>query len=219
MIVLGPRPDGPQDLLDEPMQLSLADKAKLGIQLDAEEDNREHMQWELRMALERIHSSAGHSLPIGGVPASESKPFDGMDPVSSALLMELATSVMPEKPQPVVSEARYTPEQRRASIARWMAKRARRHLISQTKYRKMKDVAVNKARCKGGKFIKKSERERLEREAAAAAAAVAAIEPVKFEPVLGKVYLAPTMAASIKPQFGADSEWQRQYNFFAQSEE
>lgn len=76
MIVLGPRPDGPQDLLDEPMQLSLADKvhaplfrplpclrvavapyhhqprpfttsglqAKLGIELDAEDYNREHMQ-------------------------------------------------------------------------------------------------------------------------------------------------------------------------------
>lgn len=200
-------------------------------------------------------------------------------------LQELAASVMPEKPLPVVSEARYTPEQRRASIARsildslplvagvallvcavdaaadaghvhtafrphpsslpspatlgitqnsrrslrletvppfclrWMAKRARRHLTSQTKYRKMKDVAVSKARCKGGKFIKKSERERLEREAAAAAAAVAAIEPVKAEPVLGKVDSVVTTTASIKPQFGVDSEWQRQYNFFAQSEE
>ena len=39
------------------------------------------------MALEKIRSSAGHSLPIGGVSGSESKPFDGMDPVSSALLM------------------------------------------------------------------------------------------------------------------------------------
>lgn len=219
LIFLGSRPDGPQDLLDEPMQLSLADKAKLGIQLDADEDNREHMQWELRMALEKIRSSAGHSLPIGGVSGSESKPFDGMDPVSSALLMELAASVMPEKPQPIVCEARYTPQQRRASIARWMAKRARRHLTSQTKYRKMKDVAVNKARCKGGKFIKKSERERLAREAAAAAAAVAAMEPVQIEPVLGKFDAVFTTAASIKPQFGADSEWQRHYSFFAQSEE
>ena len=38
------------------------------------------------MALEKIHSNAGHSQPIGGAPA-ENKPLDGMDPVSSALLM------------------------------------------------------------------------------------------------------------------------------------
>ena len=39
------------------------------------------------MALERIHTYAGHSQPIGGIKAQEHNPCTGMDAVSSALLM------------------------------------------------------------------------------------------------------------------------------------
>lgn len=222
-VVFGAHPDGPQDLLDEPMQLSLADKAHLGMPLEhanfmGDDIHGDHLQWELRMALERIHSSAGHSQPIGGVSAQENKPLEGMDPVSSALLMELATSVMPDKPRTVTHEARYSPAQRKLAIQRWMAKRARRHLTSQTKYTKMKDVAVSKARCKGGKFIKKSERERLEREAAAAAAAAAPAVSVKTE-IAMPVEPAVAATATDKGPWTADDAWQRAYNFYAQSEE
>lgn len=229
-VFLGARPDGPQDLLDEPMQLSLADKAHLGMPLENAEDfhnmnsDCDHLQWELRMALERIHTSAGHSQPIGGVAAHENKPFEGMDPVSSALLMELATTVMPEKPHTVTYEARYSPAQRKLAIQRWMAKRSRRHLTSQTKYRKMKDVAVSKARCKGGKFIKKSERERMEREAAAAEAAAAAavatsVADQKVEVKTENTFIVAEPAAMEKAAWTSEDAWQRAYNFYAKSEE
>jgi len=213
-IIMGPRLDGPQDLLDEPMQLSLADKAKLGLTLEHQDGfNSEHLQWELRMALEKIHSNAGHSQPIGGAPA-ENKPLDGMDPVSSALLMELAATVMPDRPQTITNEAKYSRLNRKAAIKRWMEKRARRHLTSQTKYRKMKDVAVSKARCKGGKFIKKSERERMAREEAEAAAAKA-----QAEALLAKDPAMYYPAPAVKGAWGEDTEWQRAYNFLAQREE
>jgi hypothetical protein len=206
-VIFTPHPNGPRDLLDEPMALSLADKAKLGMDMEPSDGfNSEHLQWELRMALERIHTNAGHSQPIGGVSPAENKPFDGMDPVSSALLMELAATVMPEKPPIVTNETRYTPAQRKVAIKRWMAKRARRHLTSQTKYRKMKDVAVGKARCKGGKFIKKSERERLERLEREAADAMLMTE-------------AFAMKDSGAFQRVDKSEWHQAYNFYARNEE
>lgn len=231
-VYLAARPDGPKDLLDEPMQLSLADKAHLGMPLEHAEDYHhltsahqdDHLQWELRMALERIHTNAGHSQPIGGVEARETKPFEGMDPVSSALLMELATTVMPEKPDTVTYETRYSPSQRKLAIQRWMAKRARRHLTSQTKYRKMKDVAVSKARCKGGKFIKKSERERMEREEREAAAAAASCTTdavaVKMEQVVEiPQVVQPIGMEAKKLSWAGDSAWQTAYNFYARSEE
>lgn len=223
MIVLGPSTDGPQDLLDEPMQLSLADKAKLGMQLDHSDGvNSEHLQWELRKALEKIHSFAGHAQPIGGVEAAENKPFDGMDPVSSALLMELAASVMPEKPKTVTNDVKYSPTQRKMAIKRWLEKRARRHLTSQTKYAKMKHVAVGKARCKGGKFIKKSERERLarlEQERNEQAAALAADTTMQVTFTLPVVEEPVAVVAAPKESWAGASDWQHAYALFARSEE
>merc|ERR1712188_69360 len=111
---------------------------------------------------------------------------------------------MPEQPPVCSNEAKYTPAQRKIAIKRWKEKRARRHLTSQTKYRKMKDVAVGKARCKGGKFIKKSERERMAREAAEAELGEANKE----------ICITP-----VKDMWGENAEWQAAYNFYAQSEE
>lgn len=223
MIILGPHPDGPQDLLDAPMQLSLADKAQLGMQLDHTDGvHSEHIQWELRKALEKIHSFAGHEQPIGGVQPSENKPFDGMDAVSSALLVELAESVMPEKPNALTDSVKYSPAQRKLAIKRWLEKRARRHLTSQTKYRKMKDVAVGKARCKGGKFIKKSERERLarlEQEQNEQAAALAADTTMQVTFTLPVAEEAVGAAVDAKASWAGASDWQHAYNFFARSEE
>lgn len=201
MVFFGVGEDGPTDLLDEPMALSLADKAKLGIDLEPSQDFINcDLQWELRMALERIHSSEGHVLPIGGVIPAANKPFDGMDMISSAMLMELATTVMPEKPTIMAHDSKYTPSQRKAAITRWMEKRARRHLISQTKYRKMKDVAVSKARCRGGKFIKKSERERLAR--------------------LEEIALISLPVLESKGHWNGETpDWQHTYSFYAQGEE
>merc|ERR1711907_255630 len=71
------------------------------------------------------------------------------------MLVELAAAVMPEKPFAMGSGSRYTPAQRKIAIKRWLEKRARRHLTSKTKYLKMKDVAVKKSRCVGGKFVEK----------------------------------------------------------------
>merc|ERR1712227_1058481 len=161
VFVLGASSDVP-DRLDEPMILSLADRAALQ---EAVSDPREHVQWELRKALDRIHEHSGNDR-IGGPEPADDNPFDGMDPYSSAMLVELAQSVMPSKPV-VATGSKYTPDQRRAAIRRWRDKRSRRHLISQTKYKKMKDVAVGKARCKGGKFISKAERARMAAEEAA----------------------------------------------------
>jgi len=231
-VIFGARPDGPPDLLDEPMQLSLADKSDLGISLEHAEGFHnvgtdrlgdtdhlgDHLQWELRMALEKIHSNAGHSRPIGGVAAQENKPFDGMDPVSSALLLELATTVMPDKQHSAACETRYSPSQRKYAIQRWMAKRARRHLTSQTKYRKMKDVAVSKARCKGGKFIKKSERERMAREEQERLAREGA-SIVKTEDVFVISSAATPAVGMAKAPWSSEDAWQRAYAFYAKSEE
>merc|ERR1711988_1982104 len=92
----------------------------------------------------------------------------GMDADSTAMLQDLAHAVMPTQPV-VATGTKYTPEQRKAAIRRWLDKRSRRHLTSQTKYKKMRDVAVGKARCKGGKFISKAERARMAAEAEEAA--------------------------------------------------
>ena len=166
------------------------------------------------MALERIHTSAGHSAPIGGTRPAENKPFDGMDAVSSAMLMELASSVMEPKVAAVRSHQKYDAAQRKAAIKRWMDKRSRRHLVSQTKYSKMKDVALNKNRSKGGKFIKKSERERLEREEAAANSAMQQIQMEQVQVV------APIMAAPVKDQWLHDaSAWEKEYAIHARPEE
>lgn len=221
IVFLTASPNGPADLLDEPMELSLADKARLGIQMEHDQNyNSEHLQFELRMALERIRSDAGYSVPLGGAAPAENKPFDGMDPVSSAMLMELAATVMPQKtPQVAANDIRYTPAQRQFAIKRWMAKRARRHLTSQTKYVKMKAVAVNKSRCKGGKFIKKSERERMEREARdreEAMLAVATVTPVLEAPVAAVASIAAVGKA--KEPWVTDP-WQQAYNFYARPEE
>jgi len=51
--------------------------------------------------------------------------------------------------------ARYSPEQRKAAIMRWLVKRQHRHLIPKTRYVKMKAVALSKPRCSTGKFSKK----------------------------------------------------------------
>jgi len=220
MIFFGAGGNGPADLLDEPMALSLADKAKLGIDLEPCQDFNCDLQWELRMALERIHSSEGHVVPIGGCTPTANKPFDGMDMVSSAMLMELATTVMPEQPAIMAHDSKYTPTQRKAAITRWMEKRARRHLISKTKYRKMKDVAVSKARCRGGKFIKKSERERLallEKENLEK-------ENLEKENASTLAYPVPTTATPLvleskTPWNGDTPDWQNAYNFYARSEE
>jgi hypothetical protein len=168
------------------------------------------------MALERIHSSAGHAAPIGGNRPAENKPFDGMDAVSSAMLMELASSVM----EPTVTARRgvsmrkkYDGSQRKLAITRWMDKRSRRHLVSQTKYSKMKNVALNKNRSKGGKFIKKSERERLELEAAAKEP----VEQIRLETIQ---VAAPIMAASIKDHWQPDlTAWEKEYAMHALPEE
>merc|ERR1711865_928970 len=114
--------------------------------------------------------------------------------------MELATTVMPEYPTIMANDSKYSPHQRRAAIKRWMEKRARRHLTSQTKYRKMKDVAVSKARCRGGKFIKKSEREAM------AKAEEARLEEEKMKMLL----LPPAMEtqASKEPWNGDMPDWQ-----------
>merc|ERR1711998_250526 len=178
IFVFDAAPGGPPDRLDEPMTLSIADKAAL---VEAVDSRNEHVQWELRKALDKIHSHAGHPEPLGtrlneGRRNVMEDPFDGMDADSSAMLMDLAQSVMPTQPI-VASGAKYTPEQRRAAINRWLDKRSRRHLTSQTKYKKMKDVAVGKSRCKGGKFISKAERARLEAEAAASPPLLTAMEP------------------------------------------
>lgn len=205
--------------LDEPMSLSIADKAAHGLDFDQNSPS-EHIQWELRMALERIHSSAGHVVPIGGNQPAENKPFDGMDAVSSAMLMELASSVMAPKQPQLLSSKKYDAAQRKAAIKRWMDKRSRRHLVSQTKYSKMKNVALSKNRSKGGKFIKKSERERLEREEAAAKAAVEQMAAeIRLETVKEQI-VAPIMAAPVKDQWQPDlSEWEKQYAMLAQPEE
>jgi len=166
-------------------------------------------QWELRMALERIHSSAGHAAPIGGNRPAENKPFDGMDAVSSAMLMELASSVM----ELTVTARRgvskkYDGSQRKLAITRWMDKRSRRHLVSQTKYSKMKNVALNKNRSKGGKFVKKSERERLELEAAAKEP----VEQIRLETI--------QVAAPIKDHWQPDlTAWEKEYAVHALPEE
>merc|ERR1711934_693368 len=74
---------------------------------------------------------------------------------------ELASSVMDVKPEIPCNKVKFTATQRKAAIKRWMEKRARRHLVSQTKYNKMKSVALGKNRCGGGKFVKKSELEKI----------------------------------------------------------
>jgi len=223
-------PHGPPDRLDEPMTLSIADKAAL---VEAVDSSNEHVQWELRKALEKIHSHAGNQAVIGGgTPAAEDNPFDGMDAYSSAMLLDLAQSVMPTQPI-VATGAKYTPEQRRAAINRWLDKRSRRHLTSQTKYKKMKDVAVGKSRCKGGKFISKAERARLEAEAAAAAAMPVQPMPVQQPmPVADDLLSMIASPLSVSPQLVAaecammgkdprsqDAEWMARYELYTRSEE
>jgi len=189
-VVFMHHPDGPTDLLDQPMStnmgLSLADQTKQGVQYGPIDAESEHLQRQLRMALERIHHKAGHSAPIGvtihygaeNAAAEQPKPLDGMDPVSSAMLLELAETVMPQK-SVMHGDRKYTPAMRQIKIQRWMAKRTRRHLAAKTKYTKMKDVAVSKRRCVAGRFVKKSEMERMLGVQAGMHAAMQAMEQVK----------------------------------------
>lgn len=222
-------PHGPPDRLDEPMTLSIADKAAL---VEAVDSSNEHVQWELRKALDKIHSHAGNQAGIGGggTPAAEQdNPFDGMDAYSSAMLLDLAQSVMPTQPV-VATGAKYTPEQRRAAITRWLDKRSRRHITSQTKYKKMKDVAVGKARCKGGKFISKAERARMAAEAAEAAEAAAAVAlpapqtddllAVLNKPMVSPLALVSGEAAMLgKDPRSQDVEWMARYELYTRAEE
>ena len=168
------------------------------------------------MALERIHANAGHCSPIGGASPKINMPFDGMDAVSSAMLMELASSVMePSQPTARTVHKKYTKEERKVAIERWMAKRARRHLVPQTKYNKMKAVAVNKNRSKGGKFIKKSEREKLEKaEREAAQVAQKISQEFYLEPA--NALVAPPVKDQWMPELSA---WKQQYAQYAQPEE
>merc|ERR1711988_1103504 len=133
------------------------------------------------------------------------------------MLVELAATVMPQKPVAPTDTTRYNSAQRKLAINKWLAKRQRRHLTSQTKYVKMKDVAVAKARCKGGKFVKKSERERMEREQAAAEEAMRAMEKVKEQAVATPV-ASFDISNKDYPQKG-DATWHAMYAFYAQSEE
>lgn len=226
-VIFGLHPNGPSDLLDEPMNLSLADKAKMGMYFGPNDAESEHLQLQLRMALEKIHTNAGHSQPISSAEPAEHKPLDGMDPVSSAMLVELAAAVMPEKPFAMGSGSRYTPAQRKIAIKRWLEKRARRHLTSKTKYLKMKDVAVKKSRCVGGKFVKKSDLARMEQERAAAEAAMLVVEKyndpamlalsVKEEAVGLPVADDMAFANSGKP--ASDAAWNAMYSMYARAEE
>merc|ERR1711934_1060663 len=107
------------DPLNEHISLSLADKAHLGLEFGCDEDDAasEHLQWELRMALERIHSNAGNSAPILGTSPTFGVATDGMDAVSSAMLLELASDMMP-KGSPERGIKKYTRDERKVAIKR-----------------------------------------------------------------------------------------------------
>lgn len=191
------------------MELSLADKSNLGLSLCRDDcfnnSGSEHLQWELRKALERIHSSAGHARPIAGNTPAENTPFDGMDPVSSALLMELASSVMDTKTDVALNKVKFSKEQRKVAIKRWMEKRSRRHLVSQTKYSKMKRVAIGKNRCGGGKFVKKSDLEKIAK--------------AQEELTAQEIQLSAETTAVKDPWFSDKTAWDKAYELHARPEE
>jgi len=133
--------------------------------------------------------------------------FSHMPSKTLSCEQDLATNVMPHRH---TAATRYTPDQRKAAIQRFMFKRSRRHLAARTKYTKMKQVAVNKARCKGGKFMKKADRERVEAEMSTTAQEVVVAGVVPESPYLGAV-------APIDRK--GDPRWMQALAYYAKTEE
>lgn len=226
-VVFMHHPDGPTDLLDQPMNtnmgLSLADQTKQGVQYGPIDAESEHLQRQLRMALEKIHQKAGHSAPIGvtihygaGHAAAQPKPLDGMDPLSSAMLLELAETVMPQK-SVMHGDRKLTPAQRKIAIQRFMDKRTRRNVAAKTKYIKMKDVAVSKSRCVAGRFVKKSELERMLGAQAGMDAAMQAMEQVKQDAISAPPVVAEQQQSILAGKDEMDA-WHSMALYYSQSE-
>lgn len=131
---------------------------------------------------------------------------------------DLATTVMPHSAEVDTTAIRYTPDQRKAAIQRFMFKRSRRHLAARTKYAKMKHVAVNKARCKGGKFMKKADRERMEAQAASAEAELSAAAQEE-EVVAGVMPESPYLSAVAPIERKGDPDWVQALAYYAKTEE
>jgi hypothetical protein len=177
----------------------------------------EQLQAGLTLALERLHKSNGNSLPVHMLPPDTS--LHDMDVFGidlTTLITDLATTVMPHSAGSHTAATRYTPDQRKAAIQRFMFKRSRRHLAARTKYTKMKHVAVNKARCKGGKFMKKADRERMEAEMSTATQEE---EVVAAEVVAGVLPESPYLGAVAPIDRKGDPGWVQALAYYAKTEE
>lgn len=199
-------PGQPQkDMLDEPMALSLADQVKIGVHhFGGDEFCNEQVQRQMRVALERMHSQAENWVP------------DAQDPFTHAFMVrilhsslcrswcmsqDLAQSPIPDVAETKGDSKKYSPQQRQMAVQRWMAKRKRRHLTSKTKYVKMQDVAIGKARCVGGKFVKKTAQKPIEEAIQMPLTQMAVAEPVTY-----------------KDRKDEDPAWQSMYDYYAQAE-